>query len=82
MMHDGLIQHDELCLSMPSSMFIGAPIVLQQCEDASKWNYSKSSQLLESREKVGFCVSASPTSADLVSAICDPDDYLQKFSIA
>lgn len=79
-MQDGLIQHDDICLSMPTSLFVGAPIVLQQCEDASKWNLGKSS-LIESRDKPGFCVSASPHDSNLVSAICDPDDYLQKFIV-
>jgi len=75
---EGLIQHDDLCLSMPSSMFIGAPVVLQPCDSASKWYYTKE-QLIQSKEKPSFCVSASPDSSDLVSAICDQDDYLQKF---
>jgi len=78
-MESGLIQHDELCLSMPTTMYVGAPIVLQPCEDATKWNYAKSSGLIESREKVNFCVSATPESPDLISTICDPEDYLQKF---
>lgn len=78
-MEDGLIQHDELCLSMPSSMYVGAPIALQPCEDATKWNYNKSSGLIESREKQNFCVSTRLDSAELISAICDPEDYLQKF---
>jgi hypothetical protein len=77
-MQDGLIQHDDQCLSMPNALHIGAPILLQQCEDASRWKLGQSS-LIESRDKVGLCISASPHNSDIVSAICDPDDYLQKF---
>ncbi|ODM95006.1 Polypeptide N-acetylgalactosaminyltransferase 2 [Orchesella cincta] len=74
----GLIQHDEICLSMPTSLYVGAPVVLTPCEDASKWYYSKD-KLIQSQDKPGFCISASADSSNLVSAICDPDDYLQKF---
>jgi polypeptide N-acetylgalactosaminyltransferase len=75
---EGLIQHDDMCLSMPSSLFIGAPVVFQPCEDASKWFYTKDG-LIQSQEKTGFCVSVTPESSELVAAICDQDDYLQKF---
>lgn len=74
----GLIQHDEICLSMPTSLYVGAPVVLSPCEDASKWYYSKD-KLIQSHDKPGFCIAASADSSNLVSAICDPDDYLQKF---
>lgn len=63
---------------MPSSLFIGASVVFQPCDDASKWYYTKD-ELIQSKDKPGFCVSASPESNDLVFAICDQDDYLQKF---
>jgi polypeptide N-acetylgalactosaminyltransferase len=77
LMKDDLIQHDDMCLSMPGSLYVGAPIVLQACEDSTKWIYKSS--LLQSKDKPGFCASATVRRAELVSAICDPDDYLQKF---
>ena len=79
----GLIQHDDLCLSMPSTMYVGAPVVLQPCEEATRWKSNlikgATASNIESRNRAGFCISASPDSADLLTAICDPDDYLQKF---
>ncbi|CAG7721465.1 unnamed protein product, partial [Allacma fusca] len=79
----GLIQHDEICLSMPSTMYVGAPIVLSPCEEATRWRSNlikgASASNVESRNRPGFCISASPDSSDLLTAICDPDDYLQKF---
>ncbi|OXA61133.1 Polypeptide N-acetylgalactosaminyltransferase 2 [Folsomia candida] len=75
---EGQIQHDDICLSMPASLFIGAPVVFQSCDQASKWYFNKD-ELIQSQDKPGFCVSATPDSNDLVFAICDQDDYLQKF---
>jgi len=63
---------------VPSSLFIGAPVVFQACDHASKWYYTKE-ELFQSQERPSFCVSAAPDSNDLVFAICDQDDYLQKF---
>ena len=80
---NGLIQHDDICLSMPSSMYVGAPIIYAPCGSASLWRSSlikgASASNIESRNRAGFCISASADSTDLVTAICDPDDYLQKF---
>jgi len=63
---------------MPTSLYIGAPVVFRQCDDATKWFYTKDG-LIQSQERAGFCVSASPGSNELLTAICDQDDYLQKF---
>jgi len=63
---------------MPSELYVGAPVVLQFCDQSTTWDYTED-LLLESKEKPGFCISTSTESIDLVTAICDPDDNLQKF---